>query len=125
MDAIARLPHPWSGDSQGQETFLAPSADKQTHNYETECLNHHFSLWTIRPKGFSHSKMKWQAIYRNLPMDAIVKLPYPWMEDSQGQEMFLAPSADKQTPNYDTECSNHHLCLSTIKPKGLSQRKMK
>ena len=28
---IVRLLHPWSGDSQGQETFLAPSADKQTY----------------------------------------------------------------------------------------------
>ena len=36
-----RLPHPRSGDSQGQETFLAPSADKQTCNYNTECSNHH------------------------------------------------------------------------------------
>ena len=26
--------------------------------------------------------------------------------DSQGQEMFLAPSAGKQTCKYDTECSN-------------------
>ena len=34
VDAIVRLPHPRSGDSQGQETFLAPSADKQTHNYD-------------------------------------------------------------------------------------------
>ena len=24
--------------SQGQETFLAPSADKQTHNYDTRVL---------------------------------------------------------------------------------------
>ena len=29
------------GDSQGQETFLAPSAHKQTRNYDTECSNHH------------------------------------------------------------------------------------
>ena len=35
MSAIVRLPHPRSGDSQGQETFLAPSADKQTRNYDT------------------------------------------------------------------------------------------
>ena len=28
VDAIVRLPHPRIGDSQGQETFLAPSADK-------------------------------------------------------------------------------------------------
>ena len=34
MDVIVRLPHPRSGDSQGQETFLAPSADKQTRNYD-------------------------------------------------------------------------------------------
>ena len=34
-NAIVRLPHPWSGDSQGQETFLAPPADKQTRNHDT------------------------------------------------------------------------------------------
>ena len=34
MSDIVRLPHPWSGDSQGLETFLAPSADKQTRNYD-------------------------------------------------------------------------------------------
>ena len=28
VNAIVRLPHPWRRDSQGQETFLAPSADK-------------------------------------------------------------------------------------------------
>ena len=33
VDVIVRLPHPRSGDSQSQETFLAPSADKQTRNY--------------------------------------------------------------------------------------------
>ena len=36
VNAIVRLPHPRSGDSQGQETFLAPSDDKQTRNYDTE-----------------------------------------------------------------------------------------
>ena len=40
VNAIARQPHPRSGNSQGQETFLAPSTDKQTHNYDTECSNH-------------------------------------------------------------------------------------
>ena len=39
MNAIVRLPHPRSGDSQGQETFLAPSADKQTRNYDRGCSN--------------------------------------------------------------------------------------
>ena len=38
VNAIVRLPHPRSGDSQGQETFLAPSADKQTCNYDTRVL---------------------------------------------------------------------------------------
>ena len=54
-----RLPHPRSGDSQGQEMFLAPSTDKHTRNYDTECSNHHPSLSTLRPKGLSRSKMKW------------------------------------------------------------------
>ena len=35
-NVIVKLLHPSGGDSQDQETFLAPSADKQTHNYETE-----------------------------------------------------------------------------------------
>ena len=38
---IVRLTHPRSGDSQGQEKFLAPSANKQTRNYDTECSNQH------------------------------------------------------------------------------------
>ena len=36
-NAIVRLLHSRSGDSQSQETFLAPSPDKQTRNYDTEC----------------------------------------------------------------------------------------
>ena len=30
-----------SRHSQDQETFLAPSADNQTHNCDPECSNHH------------------------------------------------------------------------------------
>ena len=45
-------------------------------------------------------------IYTNLPVNAIVGLPHPRSRDSQGQETFLAPSGDKQTRNYDIECSN-------------------
>ena len=99
---IVRLPHPPSGNTQGQETFLAPSADKQTCNYGTECSNHHLSPSTLRSKGLSRSKMKWWAIYTNLPVSDIVGLPHPRSGDSQGQETFLAPSSDKQTRNYDT-----------------------
>ena len=46
-------------------------------------------------------------IYINLAVNAIVRLPHPHNGDSQGQEMFLAPSADKQTRDHDTERSNH------------------
>ena len=38
VNAIVRLTHPRNGDSQGQETFLPPSADKQTHNYDRRVL---------------------------------------------------------------------------------------
>ena len=34
MDIIVRLPDPWCGDSHDKETFLAPSADKPTRNYD-------------------------------------------------------------------------------------------
>ena len=125
VDVIVRLPHPWSGYSRGQETFTAPSADKQARNYDIECSNHHIHLSTVRSKGFSHSKMKWWAIYRNLPVDVTVKLPHPRSWDSQGQEKFLAPSANKQIRDYDIESSNTHPSLSTPRPKGLSRSKMK
>ena len=59
VNIIVRLPHPRSGDSQGQETFLTPSADKQIRSHDTECSNHHPSLGTLRSKGLSRSKMKW------------------------------------------------------------------
>ena len=42
-------------------------------------------------------------IYTNLPVNAIVRLPHPWSRDSQGQETFLAPFAEEQTRNYDTQ----------------------
>ena len=58
MDVRVRLPDPQSGDFQSQETFLAPFADKQTCNYDTECSNHHPLLSTPRLKGLSRSKMK-------------------------------------------------------------------
>ena len=58
MNAIVRLPHPWRGDSQDQETFSAPSADNQTLNYEKECSNHHPSISILGFRGLSHSKMK-------------------------------------------------------------------
>ena len=69
VNATVKLLHPWSGDSQGQETFLALSANKQTCNYDRVLkplslpintkVNHYPSLSTLRSKGFSRSKMKW------------------------------------------------------------------
>ena len=41
INAIVRLLHLRRGDRQGKETFLAPSADSQTYNSDTECSNHH------------------------------------------------------------------------------------
>ena len=68
VDVIVSLPHPRSGDSHGQEWFLAASAQKQTPSYYIECWKHHPSISTIRPKWLSRSKMKWWAIYNNLPV---------------------------------------------------------
>ena len=47
-------------------------------------------------------------MHANLPGNAIVRLPHPWRGNSQRQQTFLAPTADEQTLNYDTECSNHY-----------------
>ena len=125
VDATVRLPHPRNGNRQGQETFLASSADKQTRHYDIECSKDQPSLSTLRPKGLSRSKMKWWALYKNFPVNVIVRLLHPRIENSQGHETFLAPSADKQTCKYDIECSNHHLSLSNLRPNGLSPSKMK
>ena len=125
VDVLVRLPDPQSGDIQGQETFLTPSSDKPTCNYDIDCSNHHPSSSNLRPKGFSCSQMKWWAINTDLPMDVIFRLPHPRSGHTHGQETFLAPSADKQTSNYDIECSNQHPSLSTLRSKSLSRSKMK
>ena len=82
----------WSGDSQHQKTFLAPSADKQTLNYDTECSEQSQKcIFKFSKKYHSH------------------RLSHP---RSQGQETFSTPYADKETHNYDTEWLNHHLSQS-------------
>ena len=118
-----RLPHPKNGDSQGQEAFLVPSAGKQTRNYDRECSNHHPSLSTLTSKGLSRTKIKWSVIYTNLTVNGMVRLPHPGSRTKQGQDAFLATSVDKQTHNYDIECSNYHPSLSTLRSKGLSRTK--
>ena len=75
VNDIVKLLHCWSRDSVGQEKFLAPSVDTQTHNYDTEYSNHHPAISTPKSKGLSHSKMIWWAIYIKLPVNAIARLP--------------------------------------------------
>ena len=41
IKVIVRQAHSRSGDSQGKKTFLTPSADKQSRNYDIKCSNHH------------------------------------------------------------------------------------
>ena len=53
-------------------------------------------------------------MHTSLPVNAIVRLPHPQSGDRHDQETFLARSADIETRNYDTECSNHHPFLSTL-----------
>ena len=49
-------------------------------------------------------------IYTNLPVNATVRLPHPRSGDSQGQETFLIPSADKYI--YYQESNHNHLFLN-------------
>ena len=107
--------------SQDQEKFLAPSVDRQTLNYDVECSNHYLFLSTLRPKDLSPSKIKWWAIYTNLPLRVTVRPPHPQRANSQGQETFSAPFADKELCNYDILPSKHHPSLSTLRPKGFSR----
>ena len=125
VDALVRIAHPWSGDSKFQEMFLQLPADKQARNYDIEFSNHHPSLSNLTPNGLSRRKMKWWAIYTNLPVDVRVRLLHHRSGDRQGQERFLAPSDYEQIRNYDTECSNHHPSLSTLSANELSRSKMK
>ena len=125
VDVKVRPPHPRSGNSQRQETFLAPSADKPIGNYDIECSNHHPSLSSLTPKGLSRNKMKLWNIYVYLPVDVMLILPHPRIGYSQNQQTFLAPSADKPTRNDCIECSNHNPSLKTLSRKRLSYSKMK
>ena len=47
-NTLVCLTHPQSVERQGQETLLAPSADKQTCNYFMECSHHHSFLISKR-----------------------------------------------------------------------------
>ena len=64
-----------------------------------------------------------QIIYKNLPANAIVRLPYP-QSRGPGPGKVLALSADNQTRKYDTECWNHHSSQSTLRSKRLGRSKI-
>ena len=57
VNAKVRLPHPWRGDSQDQEMFLATSVDKQTRNYDTESICVH-ALWSVSNNRANNSKQE-------------------------------------------------------------------
>ena len=80
LKAKVRLPHHWSAVSQGQATFVAHSADKQSSNYDAESSNHDPGLSKhdpcLRPQGSNFSNVKWRVIYTNLPVKTTVRLPH-------------------------------------------------
>ena len=125
MNVRVTLPHAWRGNRQGEEIFLAASVGKKTQKSDTACLNHHPFKSTLRLKGWSRSKLEWWTISKNVPVNVIVRLPLARREDSQGQETFWRTSAGMKIWNYDTECSNHHFSLLTLRLNGLSCSKMK
>ena len=105
-----------------KKNFYLPLLRSKPTTLNQECSKHLPSLSALRSNELSCSKMKWWAIYKNFPGNAIVRLPHCRSGDSQGQETFLAPSANKQTRNYKARwCSIHHphLSLSTPRSKGL------
>ena len=76
MNAIVRLPHPRSGDSQGQETFLAPSADKQTRNYDIECSNIYIYIYMLFKEILVDIKIKFKlCIYLNFCEIILLGIP--------------------------------------------------
>ena len=48
INVIVRLPRRRRGNSQGEERFLATTADKQTHSHDTDYSNHPYIYIYIR-----------------------------------------------------------------------------
>ena len=57
-------------------------------------------------------------IYINLPVNPIVRLSHRRSRDSQCQETFLSPSLGNENRKYDTDCSNNHSPLSTLRSRN-------
>ena len=84
-----RLMFHWRIISYFNFTYIAPSANKQTRNYNTEYSSHHPSLSTLISKRWNRRKMKWWAIYTNLSVSSIIRLLHPQSGYSQSQETFI------------------------------------
>ena len=67
----------WSRDIQGQETFIAPSADNETHNnYDTAVSNHYPSLSAISHRNWAVERWNGDLYTYKLPVNVIVRLPH-------------------------------------------------
>ena len=82
-----------------------------TVHHVLKCTRCHKAITVITKRNIAFMI---PSITRTLPRNVIVRLPLPWNGNSQGQETFLVPSADKQTRNYDTECSKCQDLVLTV-----------
>ena len=93
---------------------------EKLQNFDGICLD----LWgLISCRNSKYIVRAGKYIYKSLQPN-VHRLPHP---RSRGplQELLLVPSADNQTCNYDTDCSNHHLSLSTLKTVEIELQEMK
>ena len=74
VNAIVRLPHIWS--TYSQKMFLAPSADKQTRKYDSECSKHYPPINTKVKEVELYLDEMVSYIYTNLPVNVMVRLPH-------------------------------------------------
>ena len=87
-NAIVRLPHPRSGDTLDQETFLAPFADKQTCNYDTRVLKPQSLRINNKVNGIEPKQDEMVShIYKYTSKCHSQTIPSQ-TEDSQGHETF-------------------------------------
>ena len=81
--------------------------DRMIHIYALCKVDSSQSLTKCVTGGTDFQGTSFQS-FVHISRNTIVRLFHPRSRDSPGQKTFLAHSADKQTGNYDTECSNHH-----------------
>ena len=101
VNIIIRQPHPENGDSQDQETLIAPTADNHICICDTECSNYHPSLSTLKVQEVELQQDEIVSyIYTQIILINTIGRPHHLRSrDIQGQETFLVSSADNQTCN--------------------------